>query len=72
MEKIFIDGSAGTTGLQIRERLKLRNDIKILQIDEEKRKDISARLNCINNADIVFLWDRLVFLNAIYQRNQKL
>ena len=55
MEKIFIDGSAGTTGLQIRERLELRNDIKILQIDEEKRKDISARLNCINNADIVFL-----------------
>jgi N-acetyl-gamma-glutamyl-phosphate reductase len=55
MTKIFIDGSAGTTGLQIRERLAARKDIEILQIEEEKRKDIDARLSFMNDADIAFL-----------------
>ena len=55
MQKIFIDGSAGTTGLQIHERLKRRTDIQLLTIDEDKRKDNDARREIFNEADIVFL-----------------
>lgn len=55
MTKVFIDGSAGTTGLQIYDRLKQRNDIQILEIPEEKRKDNDARKKFFNEADIVFL-----------------
>ena len=55
MTKIFIDGSAGTTGLQIHERLKKRNDITLLKLNEDLRKDIDARKNIFNEADIVFL-----------------
>ncbi len=55
MKKIFIDGSAGTTGLRIYERLSARKDIEILSLPEEKRKDISSRKEMINSADIVFL-----------------
>lgn len=55
MKKIFIDGSAGTTGLRIYERLSARKDIEILSLSEEKRKDISSRKEMINSADIVFL-----------------
>ncbi len=53
--KVFIDGSAGTTGLQIYERFAKRDDIEILQIDEEKRKDNAARKEIINSSDITFL-----------------
>ncbi len=52
---VFVDGSEGTTGLQINERLDLRSDLDIIKIDAEKRKDLSARKRCLNSADIVFL-----------------
>ena len=55
MTKVFIDGSAGTTGLRIAERLELRQDIELIRLNEENRKDISARKEAINMADIVFL-----------------
>jgi N-acetyl-gamma-glutamyl-phosphate reductase len=53
--KIFVDGQVGTTGLKIHERLEGRPDLTILRIDQEKRKDIHARKEMINEADIVFL-----------------
>ena len=55
MKKIFIDGSAGTTGLRIRERLSAREDIALLTLSEEKRKDADARREMLNAADVVFL-----------------
>jgi N-acetyl-gamma-glutamyl-phosphate reductase len=53
--KIFVDGSEGTTGLMINERLATRDDLDIIKIDPDKRKDINERKKYINNADIVFL-----------------
>lgn len=55
MTKIFIDGSAGTTGLRIFDRLQNRADISLIKLPEELRKDIAARKEAINSADIVFL-----------------
>lgn len=55
MKKVFIDGSAGTTGLRIYERLENRKDIELLKLSEEKRKDKNARKDAITNADIAFL-----------------
>lgn len=55
MTKIFIDGSAGTTGLRIYERLESRSDIELIRLSEENRKDINARKAAINSADIAFL-----------------
>ena len=55
MKKVFIDGSAGTTGLRIAERLAGRTDIELLTIPEEKRKDAAARKESLNRADIAFL-----------------
>ena len=55
MVKVFIDGSAGTTGLKIRERLEGRADIQLILLSEEKRKDVEARREALNSADIVFL-----------------
>ncbi|MCQ2512655.1 MAG: N-acetyl-gamma-glutamyl-phosphate reductase [Lachnospiraceae bacterium] len=55
MVKVFIDGSAGTTGLRINERLSDREDIELLKISEKLRKDNGARKDMINEADIVFL-----------------
>lgn len=52
---IFIDGSAGTTGLRIRERLSLREDLNVVVLPEEVRKDIEARKNAINSCDVAFL-----------------
>ena len=55
MKKVFIDGSAGTTGLRIYERLSAREDIEILSLTEEKRKDKDARKEMLNKADVAFL-----------------
>ena len=55
MKTIFIDGKAGTTGLRIFERLESRDDVKILTLSEELRKDPAARKQMLNTADIVFL-----------------
>ena len=55
MTKVFIDGSAGTTGLRIRERLTGRKELTLLTLPEELRKDVSARKEAMNAADIVFL-----------------
>ncbi|MBQ7597358.1 MAG: N-acetyl-gamma-glutamyl-phosphate reductase [Clostridia bacterium] len=54
MKKVFIDGSAGTTGLRIAERLQKRKDLTLLSIDERYRKDDDARREKMNQADIVF------------------
>lgn len=53
--KIYIDGKEGTTGLQIYERLGARDDLELLLIDEDKRKDTEERRKFLNAADIVFL-----------------
>lgn len=53
--KIFIDGEAGTTGLQILQRLAGRKDIELISIDPAKRKDAGAREAIINSADLVVL-----------------
>lgn len=53
--KIYIDGQEGTTGLKILERFKNRNDIQLMRISEEKRKDSAERAEFINNSDFTFL-----------------
>ena len=53
--KVYIDGKEGTTGLQIYDRLAQRQDIDLLLIDEEKRKDTQERKKLMNAADVVFL-----------------
>lgn len=55
MTKVFIDGSAGTTGLRIHERLSERKDIELLSIPDELRKDPTAKKEISLSADIVFL-----------------
>ena len=55
MTKVFIDGSAGTTGLRIYERLGVRQDIELLTLPEELRKDTDHRRRMLNSADIAFL-----------------
>lgn len=52
---VFVDGSAGTTGLQIFQRLEGRGDIELMTLPDEKRKDAAARREMINSADLVFL-----------------
>lgn len=52
---VFIDGAAGTTGLEIRERLAGRSDITIVALDEALRKDVGARTEMLNDADFVIL-----------------
>lgn len=55
MKKVFIDGKDGTTGLKIFKRFENRNDIELLLIDSDKRKDTKERAQLINESDITFL-----------------
>ena len=55
MTTVFIDGQAGTTGLQIRERLAARSDVSLLTIDADERKGGEARRALLNSADIAIL-----------------
>ena len=55
MKKVFIDGSAGTTGLRIRERLSERRDLELVILPDEIRKDLNARRDALNSSDISFL-----------------
>ena len=55
MKKIFIDGSAGTTGLRIYERIGARADLEMIVLPEALRKDPNARKEAINSADVAFL-----------------
>ena len=52
---VFIDGAEGTTGLKIHQYFQKRDDIQLLNIDTDKRKDLDARLALIKQADISFL-----------------
>lgn len=53
--KVYIDGQAGTTGLQIFDRIGARDDLELLRIDEDKRHDTEERRKFLNAADVVFL-----------------
>ena len=53
--RIYIDGQSGTTGLEIYERIGMRDDLELLRIDEDKRHDREERRRFLNAADLVFL-----------------
>ena len=55
MTKVFIDGSAGTTGLRIYERLGGRSDLELMILPDALRKDPAARAEMLNSADVAFL-----------------
>ena len=55
MKKVFIDGSAGTTGLRIFERLSARQDLELMILPDEIRKDPAARKQALNSCDVAFL-----------------
>lgn len=55
MKKVFIDGSAGTTGLRIRERLATRHDLEVIVLGDDVRKDVEARRAALNAADVAML-----------------
>lgn len=55
MTRIFIDGKAGTTGLRIYERLEARDDVELLSLSDEERKDPAARKRMLNSCDVAFL-----------------
>ncbi|WP_022703231.1 N-acetyl-gamma-glutamyl-phosphate reductase [Pseudorhodobacter ferrugineus] len=53
--KVFIDGEVGTTGLQIRDRLVNREDITLISLPEDRRKDAAARADAFAQADVAIL-----------------
>ncbi len=55
MIKVFIDGQAGTTGLQLKNKLLKHPEVEILEISQEKRKDTAERQRIMNESDVVFL-----------------
>ncbi len=54
--KIFIDGAAGTTGLEICERLAGRRDLALVQLSDAQRKDTASRREALNESDLVILF----------------
>ena len=76
MKKVFIDGSAGTTGLRIFDRLHGRTDIQLLTLPESERKLESSRKRLLNEADVVFLClpddAAREFVTAITEAREKL
>lgn len=54
-KRIFIDGRAGTTGLRIYERLEKRDDIELIMLSDDERKDAAARKRALNKSDVAFL-----------------
>lgn len=55
MTRVFIDGAAGTTGLEIEARLRQRGEFNLIKLDDVRRKDADARRNALNTADVVIL-----------------
>jgi N-acetyl-gamma-glutamyl-phosphate reductase len=55
MKTVYVDGQHGTTGLEIINRLEARNDVELIRISHEKRRDASERKKLLNEADLVFL-----------------
>jgi N-acetyl-gamma-glutamyl-phosphate reductase len=55
MTTVFIDGAAGTTGLDIHERLAVRTDLQVVTLPDDRRKDAAARAEALNDADFVIL-----------------
>lgn len=55
VKRVFIDGQYGTVGLQIHDRLKNRNDLEIVKIEESLKKDLNEKKRILNSVDIVFL-----------------
>lgn len=55
MIKVFIDGQAGTTGLQLKSKLVKHPYVELVEIEEDKRKDTEERKRLMNDADVVFL-----------------
>ncbi len=53
--KVFIDGSVGTTGLRIYDRLSVRQDIELIKLPEESRKDLASRVEAVKASDVTFL-----------------
>ncbi len=54
-QTVFIDGAAGTTGLEIAERLADRTEFSLITLDDTRRKDAAARAEALNDADFVIL-----------------
>jgi N-acetyl-gamma-glutamyl-phosphate reductase len=65
-KKVFIDGEAGTTGLQVRERLSGRDDLEIISPPSELRKDEATRKKFINEADAVILCEYSLFSFSMF------
>ena len=67
MKKVFIDGKAGTTGLRIEERLSMRDDIEIVTLPDELRKDPIAKKEVLNSVDVAFLClpDQAAILSSV-------
>ena len=53
--RVFIDGAAGTTGLEIADRLKDRAEFELVRLDDDQRKDTAARREALNECDIAIL-----------------
>jgi N-acetyl-gamma-glutamyl-phosphate reductase len=69
VKKVFIDGEAGTTGLQVRSRLADRTDLEIISPPNDLRKDEATRKQFINEADAVILCTYFIRLVDLFQSN---